>query len=267
MIAPRARPAAVSRHRRQRGLTVLELVSALALFVIIFGMLLVALNSATDMWSLSAEKNRNLQKARQALDWIASDLASAVAPQSQAVRDAAAFSTTPGTAAQPLFLEEGNANRIGLYFIRARAPSEQTGDDQVSLELVAYQWTTNGLSRYTRPVQAQAGRTEAPDLAEQLRLFQSRSSSVSVPSNILSSSIVDFEPRLYQPLSLKSSTTATKPTLIQPSGGKVALADLPDFVDIHLAYINPNESASSSYHTNYLTRRIALPAAQASRLP
>lgn len=255
------------RHDRCAGLTVLELVSALALFVIIIGLLMVALNAATDVWKLSSDKNSNLQKARRALDWIATDLASAVAPQTQKVRDGA-NALTPGTATQPLFVEKGDANQVGLFFIRTLSPVERTEADQVSLEFVAYHWTTNGLSRYTRPVKTETTRTNPPDLAEQMRQFRTDFYTVTTPSNILSSTIVGFEPRLYQPLGETGSTIASKPAYIDPgSDGEINLADLPDFADIYIAYVNPDEGPLGYCTTNYLTRRVTLPASLASRLP
>ena len=263
IIHPSSFSVSFPRRNRRAGLTVLELVSALALFIIILGTLLVALNSATDTWTRSANRNRSQLKVRQALDLIATDLACAVAPQSQRSRISSGASATPGTAQEPLFIAEAKNTQIGLYFVRLLSPAELTDSKQLSLELVAYSLTTNGLSRYTQPVSEYP-----PELSDQLVFFKNGVTSLLTPSNVLSSATVQFEPRLYQPLRNTKVTTATQPVdPIDPVNSAINLADLPDFVDILVAYIDKEDWANSSGRTNYLTRRITLPAAQASRLP
>ena len=258
------------RTHRRSGLTVLELVSALALFIIILGTLLVALNSATDLWTRSANKNRDLQKVRQALDLLATDLTCAVAPPSQKWANADLPSSTLGTAQHPLFIAEGNATLVGLYFIKTLSSSELSVTKQLSMELVAYCWTTNGLSRYTFPVLAETPPTSEPDLSLQLSNFRNYRIPAT-PSNILSSAISGFAPLLYQPLKISTATIDTEPAHIGKNDPSVftnvRLADLPDFVDVLVAYVDRTDWANSSSTTNYLTRRITLPAAQASRLP
>jgi len=189
------------RPNRRSGLTALELVSALALFVIIFGMLLVALNAATENWTRSADKNRNLQKVRHAFDLIATDLTCAVAPP-RADALASEASATLGSAQKPIFIAEQTVKQVGLYFIKLCSPIELTGSKQLSLELVAYSWTTNGLSRYTRSVRTEtvSPTATAPDLYEQLNRFKNSVVATQPPTNILSSAIVGFDPLLYQPL-------------------------------------------------------------------
>ncbi len=244
------------------GLTVLELVSALALMVIILGMLLVTLNTATDMWTHSADKNRARQKVRHALDQMATDLAGAFASSPSGT------SSTSGSAQEPLFIAEGNDTQIGLYFIRTLSPAELTAAKQLSLELVAYSWTTNGLSRYTRPVAAATPPSEPPDLSAQLLAFKNAVSLTRTPSNVLASAIVDFEPRLYQPLTTANAVSDTEQVPLALNNNTVNLDDLPDFVDLLVAYVNPADWTSAGFSaTNYMTRRVTLPAAQASRLP
>ena len=256
---------------RRTGLTVLELVSALALFIIILGTLLVALNSATDLWTRSANSNRDLQKVRQALDQIATDLACAVAPRPPNPQPPPPSPSTSANDQKPLFRVStkgslASVDQIGLYFIKMLSPSELTGSDQLSLEFVAYSLTTNGLSRYTRPVQADASHITPPDLNYQLEKFENAVEEIQVPTNILSSAIVEFAPLVYQPLRNSPSTASQAPVYYLPVNS-VNLADLPDFVDVLVAYVDKNDWANSSNKTNFMTRRITLPAAQASRLP
>ena len=263
--------ASFRRSNRRAGLTVLELVSALALFIIILGTLLIALNSATDIWTRSANKNRDMQKVRQALDMIATDLTCAVAPRSLNSGSTPPPSSTSATDPEPLFRVStkgnlSNVDQIGLYFIKMLSPTDMTDPKQLSMEFVAYSLTTNGLSRYTRPVQAETMRTDPPDLNNQLELFENTVTAIPTPSNILSSAIVEFAPLVYQPLRNSSTTASQAPVYYLPVNS-VRLADLPDFLDILIAYVDKNDWANSTSKTNYMTRRITLPAAQASRLP
>ena len=259
------------RPGRRSGLTVLELVSSLALFIIILGALLVALNSATDIWTRSANKNRDQQKVRQALDLIATDLACAVAPRPPDAKDTSPASSTSATDPEPLFQvstkgTQAQVDQIGLYFIKTISPMELTDAKQLSLEFIAYSLTTNGLSRYSRPVQSETPRTTPPDLNNQLDIFENAVKEIQTPTNILSSAIVEFAPLVYQPLRNSPSTASQAPVFYSPVNS-ISLADLPDFVDVLIAYVDKNDWANSTSRTNYMTRRITLPTAQASRLP
>lgn len=248
---------------RRSGLTVLELVSALALFVIVLGTLMIALNSATDIWARNTSKTRATQKARQALDRLATDLASAVA-QSTVSHE----SSAPTASEEPFFIAENrNDKQIALYFVRQLSPAEVSGDGAISLEAVSYSWTTNGLSRYVRPLATSLEGVIEPPVSDQLVKFKRDVENITVVSNLLAASIVQFMPLVYQPLSSKVTTPETQP--LEPLNkevSKIELADLPDFIDVILASVEPQDSSASGT-TNYLTRRITLPAAQASRLP
>ena len=247
------------RSTSRTGLTVLELVAALALFVIILGTLLIALNSATDTWKRSADKSRDQQKVRQALDMMATDLACAV---------------TENMTNQPLFVASYPVDdRYALYFVKVLSPGEVTSNSQLALELISYALTTNGLSRYTQPVLANTSRGTPPDIVTQLNRFRNAVDSITIPSNILSSSIVFFLPHLYRMQDAINNTAYGKqpPDPPQPTlnniGTDIELNDLPDFVDIRIEYVYPDDWANGYCITNYMTRRITLPAAQASRLP
>jgi type II secretory pathway component PulJ len=235
-------------------LTVLELVSALALFVVILGTLMVALDAATDIWARTASRNRAQQNARRALDLLSTDLASAVAHASDY---------------KPYFIAEFKSDsQVGLYFVRQRSPVEISKQNERSLELIAYSWTTNGLSRYAVPVVSTDAGQILPPVSEQLDTFKKDVSAMVAPSNILSSAIVRFLPLVYQPLSLTNNVSGSKPIEpLNPNLENVELGDLPDFLDVQVACVDRLESATVFSSTNYMTRRIILPAAQASRLP
>ena len=260
---PRCPPAAGS---RRAGLTVLELVSALALFVVVLGTLMVALNSATDIWSRNTAKTRAQQRARQALDLLATDLASAIAQAPANPASAAASGSGGASDSEELFfiVENAVAQKSGLYFVRQRSPLESIGARARSLELVAYRWTTNGLARYTRPVTTDSESQIEPSVSEQLKEF--KQDTENVVSNILAPSIVLFVPYIYQPLKAPPLADSEPAEPLNADSETFNLVDLPDYVDVHFATAD-REASSGAGLTNYITRRITLPAAQASRLP
>ena len=63
---------------RNNGYTLIELVAALSLFVVILGVLMTILNSATDLWSASRSQKKDLSAALAITDLIADDLYQAV---------------------------------------------------------------------------------------------------------------------------------------------------------------------------------------------
>ena len=72
-------PTPYSLPRRPRaGMTMIELVAALSLFVVIFGILITALNTATNLWSNSRAQRRELPTAQHIADIIADDLCQAI---------------------------------------------------------------------------------------------------------------------------------------------------------------------------------------------
>jgi type II secretory pathway component PulJ len=261
-----------TRSSSRSGLTVIELVSALALFVLVLGTLLVALDAATDIWSSSASKNRTQLKARKALDLLATDLASAFAEP--LLRDDGTLppaANSPSAAAEPLFMVRSKgAAQLGLFFVRQRSPAEMSGTDALSLELVAYSFSwavTNGLSRYTRPASAPQQGLMATSLSDQLEQFQSDVLGLPAATNFLAPCVVDFRPLVYQPLNPATATTDAQPPEPLDPADNIRLADLPDFVDISIGFVDWDAQTSGNSQTNYFTRRITLPAARASRLP
>ena len=80
------------------GMTMIELIAALALFVVIFGILLIALNAATNLWSNSRAQRRELPTAQHIADLIADDLYQALTDNAP---DTPAGSTLP---APPTFI-------------------------------------------------------------------------------------------------------------------------------------------------------------------
>ena len=260
----------------RRGLTVIELVSALALFVLVLGTLLIALNTATDLWTSSSSKNRAQLQARRALDLIATDLCAAVAePELRPDGTRPPEAPSPSSADYPLFMVRNDgANQLGLVFIRQRSPAEMSGVDALSLELVAYcfnRTTTNGLARYTRPAAAPRQGAMPQSLSAQLQTFWRDVSKLSAPTNFLAPCVSDFRPLVYKSLDRTTQTTEAEPPkplgYSNRSADNIRLADLPDFVDIHIGFVDWDAASLDIGRTNYFVRRITLPAAHASRLP
>ncbi len=254
-------PLSRQKNHLRSGISVLELVSSMALFIIVLGTLMVAINTATDIWTRSADRNRAQQKVRLALDQIVNDLTSAIDPP------IARSSSTPGPS-QPLFIADANSTQISLSFIKALSPVELKNTTQVSLQLVAYCWNapSNSLSRYTRPVATNPQSATPPDLRQQLDSFNTAVTGTASPSNVLSSAIVHFEPLFYQPLNDPAAPidSTQAPVSLNPN----ILKGLPDFIDILVGFVSQEDWTPSGYSaTNYMTRRVTLPSAQASRLP
>lgn len=242
------------RRRRQTGLTVLELVSSLALFVIILGLLLVALNAATDIWSRSSSKTRGQMQMRRVMEKLGDDLACSVGQRPDNLSD------------KPWFIIDypvAQTNQCGLYFVKSVSPADVSGENMRSLELVAYVLATetNVLSRYTAPVSLNT------EVGEQLDTFQTfhRPDSTSV-SNVLSTLVTTFG--VIACTNTPAMDFSHSPGYYDNSPGKsVDLYSLPDFVDIGIAYTNRDDTTKGYTHINYLTRRVTLPSAPASRQP
>lgn len=265
ILRPSSRPQPAAFNRRS-GLTVLELVSALALFVIVLGTLMVALNAATDIWSRNASTTRATQAARRVLDLLATDLAGAVGHKP--ADTASAPSANEINADDPSFIAEQKSDyQTGIFFVRQRSPLEVSGERALSLELVAYCWTTNGLSRYAAPVVSSDPDRIDPPVPEQLKAFRTDVFALLSATNLVAPSVVAFVPLVYKPTSALITPSDSLPAdPLNKTGEKVQMADLPDYVDVFLACAD-RQAASAFSVTNYLTSRITLPAAQASRLP
>jgi type II secretory pathway component PulJ len=246
------------RHRRQTGLTVLELVSALSLFVIILGMLFIAVNGASDIWSHSSTQNKSQQSMRRVMEKLGDDLACAMG---QPMTD---------TSDKPWFVLDypsARTNQCGLYFVKSVSPAEVSGENMRSLELVAYVLATetNVLSRYTAPVSLN---TDAnTDVGEQLNTFYtSHRPDSTIVSNVLSTLVTTFGVIACTNTPPARSTNPAGSYDNSP-GRTVKLYSLPDFVDIGLAYTNRDDTTKGYTHINYMTRRVTFPAAPASRQP
>ena len=98
--------------------------------------------------------------------------------------------------------------------------------------------------------------------------FKNAIAGLSFPTNFFAPCVTDFRPIVYQPLNpATASTTDAQPDEPLTPADNIRLADLPDFVDVCIGFSDLDAQGTGSGTTNYLTRRITLPAAGASRLP
>lgn len=137
------RPPSASRS----GMTLLELVAALALFVIILGSLLMLLNAATSLWSESRNQNKEQATAQNVLDLISDDLRHAVTDDA------------PDPTAKPSFVMESPPTNptpdevtVLLGFARhagsAPADSQLSSAPSLAVEAVFYTLCGNALYRH-----------------------------------------------------------------------------------------------------------------------
>ncbi len=144
---------------RNNGYTLIELVAALSLFVVILGVLMTILNTATDLWSASRNQKKEPTAAFAITDLIADDLYQAVADNS------VPNNSTANAPEYPSFILETppinatlNDVVVLLAFARrssSRVPDPDTAgatDTRFSLDAVFYTYYLNALFRHVIPL-------------------------------------------------------------------------------------------------------------------
>jgi len=135
------------------GMTMIELIAALALFVIVLGSLLTILNSATSLWSSSRSQQREQAAAQNLIDLLTDDL-------QNAVTDSGVPSNTL-TVAKPTFILDSRTNApaeevlIMLQFARHASPhtlGRAPSGIPLSLDAVFYTFVGNALFRHVIPL-------------------------------------------------------------------------------------------------------------------
>ncbi len=128
------------------GMTMIELVAAMALFVVIFGILLTALNTATNLWKNSRAQRRELLVAQNISDLIADDVSQAV---------------VANTNDYPVFILEtppSDLDSTVVYTVLglARSASLHTpipvSETRRSIDAVFYTYYDNALFRHVIPI-------------------------------------------------------------------------------------------------------------------
>lgn len=162
-------------------MTMIELVAALALFVLILGTLLTVMDTATSLWSSSRSQQTEQTKAENIADVIADDLY-------EAVTDNGVPTNSPAADIKPTFLlstpptnSSPNSVIVVLGLVRHASPRTYTEGDtatRISLDAVFYTYYKNALFRHAMPL-SYTSLDEPKTLGE---LFESQFSNVQKPS-------------------------------------------------------------------------------------
>lgn len=144
-------------HRLRSGMTMIELVAALALFIIIFGVLLTIMNTATNLWSSSRSQSREQSSGQRILALIDNDLR-------QIATDSGSVSNDTGISFPTLIIKTPPPVRseddlfIVLQFARHAAANtldnDENGTPRLSLDAVYYTFYNNTLFRHVIPLSA-----------------------------------------------------------------------------------------------------------------
>jgi len=143
---------------RNNGYTLIELVAALSLFVVILGVLMTILNSATDLWSTSRSQKKDPSAGLAITDLIADDLYQAVTDNSiptnstaEAPEHPSFILETPTNAAPDVVVVLLAFARRSSSRVPAPGPSG-TGDTRLSLDAVFYTYYRYALFRHAIPL-------------------------------------------------------------------------------------------------------------------
>jgi len=268
-------------------MTMIELVAALALFVVILGVLMTVLNSATDMWSNSRSQKREQTVAENITDLIADDLYQAVTDISES-----------GDLYKSFYLfspdiTNTNPDAVTIHLAilrhaspRTRIPSVLASKTRTSLDAVFYTSYKFALFRHSIPVT--------------IDFEQALTNGIALPHDFITENMpIVNDPILHQNLRTYASTTPDTtssllaeqvlPTFLgyyyddpDPTPDEIQSDLLPQYLDLSLHLFSAEEWADYWFifgddsdtaklkrpHLGTLiSRRITLPQAGGSRLP
>jgi len=274
---------------RNNGYTLIELVAALSLFVVILGVLMTIMNSATDLWSASRNQKKDLSTALAITDLIADDLYQAVTDISKTndlyhsfyVFSPAITNTLPDT----------DTVSIHLAFLRpasprTRIPADLNSGTRTSLDAVFYTSYEFALFRHVIPVTIDFSQTVTNGVARAHSFITDASSIVNNPS---------LHRDLLDPAAPPPETTSSLlverviPTFLahyrddpDPKPDDVQSDLPPHYLDLSLHLFDAEDWATyrsifndssdlaelkRSHLGTLVSRRITLPQAGGSRLP
>jgi type II secretory pathway component PulJ len=256
-------------------MTMIELVAALALFVVIFGILLLALNAATNLWDNSRAQRRELPAAEHIADLIADDLYQAVADpilptNGVTISTSFAFQNLP-TNTPP------SSPVVILAFPRIASPRTLDPDaDQTTrlgLDSVFYTLYNNALYRIAFPLHTTPNRDKSLGelfengigIAENTATIESDPPTVSVTplaEHVVPTFIVHYPDASYG----DDLETNALPSAVDLSLHLFDAADWGTFQSI----VNDSSDAAAlkrSHLGTLISRRVTLPQAGGSRLP
>ena len=259
----------MKRFSDRSGMTMIELVSALMLFIFILGALIMALNKATTLWSSTHTHQYSQDKANLILSMMASDLQHAVTDNGLPLESS---TQTPST----FYCDSTTNNNAGvqmlLQFIKHRtkpSPFDDTPDAAPALDAVFYTFVQDSIFRHVIPLKYSDPNDpeHIGKLLEDLRPDVDNASLHTEILNYLDDPLGTAEPNVPWEYSLLSgkvthpvilagipsiyvrdnksnlvSTPAKDATLQSlPEYNKVETAVLPNYIDISLRIFNDAE--------------------------
>jgi len=284
---------------RRAGMTMIELISALALFVIIFGTLMIILRAAMHLWAPEQSNQQDQIRGETVMDILVSDFYQGFADNGAAVH----LSTN-----EPSFVLDCDTNtlataamdpKIVLYFARHASPKIASQDPpmRASLDAVFYVCYSNCLSRHVYPLQYDSWTDDTrKTLGELLReRYSQLSGEIQDIYGWLPSGIPGTSEGLHSLLADRCEFAALAilpPALVRQETGSIeplVILDrceafaLPDILDVALVLYNdedwnkrqrilngtlPHEEAEriQGFLGKLFSKRIAFPAKGGSRL-
>lgn len=286
--------------RPRSGMTMVELVAALALFVVILGSLLTILNTATSLWSSLRSQQQEQTAAENIAESIADDLAEAVTDSGAPTNNASAEIKPTFLLSTPPSNSTPNQVVVVLGFARHASPRTYTANKnavRLSLDAVFYTSYKNALFRHALPLsytsyvipETLGGllATARNKIAAETTLHDDILKSLSDPS------VTPSSPGSYQLLAERAEIegVATLPmNWVQKQGsgaetvslGECEAVALPDRLDLALRLYSKedweiyqtlkfNDSDAANLKKRHLgvllTKRFTFPAKGGSRLP
>lgn len=264
-------------------MTMIELVASLALFVVIIGILLTALNTATNLWSGSRSQGREQVAAENIADLIADDLYQAVAdplPPTNGIsyiHNTFVFQNLPSNTVQ-------SAPAILLAFPRAASPRTLDPDHdpttRLALDAVFYTTYDNALFRVAIPIHTRADRSDS--LGEWFESYAPAAANVSYHDAALIPAGNNTPDISITVLAERAIPTFIAYFPTQSYGGHLQTNTLPDMLDLSLHLFNAEDwnvyqsiisdtsdtaNLKRAHLGTLISRRITLPQAGGSRLP
>ncbi len=275
---------------RNNGYTLIELVAALSLFVVILGVLMTILNSATDLWSASRDQKKEPTAALTITDLVAGDLYQAVTDISETNDLYHSFYLFSPAITNTLSDTDPTVT-IHLAFLRPASPHTRIHADlksgtRTSLDMVFYTSYEFALFRHVIPVTIDFSETVTNGVARAHSFITDASSIVNNPS---------LHRDLLDPTASPPETTSSLlverviPTFLahyrddpDPQPDDVQSDLLPHYLDLSLHLFDAEDWATYQSIRNdssdaaelkrsllgtLVSRRITLPQAGGSRLP
>lgn len=288
-------------NRSCSGLTMVELVSALTLFILIMGALTMALNKATTLWSTSHTSQPEQEQASLILNLIADDLQLAVTDNGTLL---GSNEEPPATFLCDTTTNQVEGTKIILQFVKQRTRqslSNASLNDPPALDAVFYTFFQDqesaGLFRYVIPLRY-SDLSHPEHIGKLLEELRPRVESSAEPNTGEEYSLLSE--RLTPPIIVAgipaSYVQKTKYNLITaPADARMALqtvpeynqfetAVLPDYIDISLRIFNEKEwiqynrlvlssvddetfARTQAHLGTFASRRITFKSMRGTRLP